>query len=388
MNNKHRKKPHVVFFFSDTGGGHRSAAEAIIEAMQFEYGDSFTVEMVDFFRDYMPGLLSKMPELYPEMVKAKGLWQASFYATNGRAQARVVTASLWPVVRAPIRKLVRNHPADLVVTVHPLANTFALRALGARRPPFYTVVTDLVTTHALWFDTRADRILVPTELAKERAIECHMPPERVEVVGLPVAERYCAPAGNKASLRRQLGWPLEKPIALVVGGGDGMGPMAKTARAIDDSGLDLGLVLICGRNEKLRAWFKAQTWENPTFVHGFTREMPEFMRAADVIITKAGPGTIAEAMNASLPIILYWKIAGQEDGNVTFVESEGVGVWAPKPQLVVRALTRWFCRPSEREQVMENARLAAKPDSAHVVARILGQRLHLVYEKAEDAILL
>lgn len=371
------RQPHVVFFFSDTGGGHRSAAEAIIEAMQIDYGASFTSEMVDFYKEYGPGVFKRVPELYPEMVKAKSLWRASFYATDGPAQVRLMTRSLWPVMRAATRKLIRNHPADLIVTVHPLANTFTLMALGAKHPPYFTVVTDLVTTHAFWFDARADRILVPTELARERAVEHKMPPAKLEVVGLPVAERYCAPVGNKNALRRRLGWPTEKPVALLVGGGEGMGPLGKTARAIDESGLDLAQVIVCGRNEKLRATLQSETWENPTFVYGFTREMPDFMRAADVLITKAGPGTIAEGLNANLPIIMYSKIAGQEDGNVTFVESEGAGVWAPKAQLVVRSLTRWISKPQERERVVANARRVARPDAAHRVARILGARLGL-----------
>jgi 1,2-diacylglycerol 3-beta-galactosyltransferase len=291
-------------------------------------------------------------------------------------------------MRVATRRLIRSHPADLIVTVHPLATTFALRALGAKRPPFYTVVTDLVTTHALWFDTRADRIFVPTDLARQRALFYHMPPEKIEVVGLPVAERYCAPIGNKHALRRKLGWPSDKLVALLVGGGEGMGPLAKTARAIDESGLDLALVVVCGRNRKLQAALENQTWENPAFIHGFTREMPDFMRAADIIVTKAGPGTIAEALNANLPIILYAKIPGQEDGNVTFVESEGAGVWAPKAQLVVRALTRWICRPHEREKVAENARRLARPDSAHLVARVLGERLQLAREEVVEASLI
>lgn len=373
------RKPHIVFYFSDTGGGHRSAAEAIIEALHLEYDEAFTAEMVDFYKDYAPPPFSKMSDLYPEMVKAKGLWQASFYATNGRARARVMTDSLWPVARAAARKLVSEHPADLIVCVHPMANTFSLRALGAThpRPPFYTVVTDLVTTHALWFDTRADRILVPTEMAKRRAITYHMPAEKLDVVGLPVADRYCTPLGNKKSMRRKLGWPADKPIVLMVGGGDGMGPLARTARAVDESGLDLSLVIVCGRNKKLQAKLESQEWENPTFIYGFTRDMPDFMRAADIIVTKAGPGTIAEALNANLPIILYAKIAGQEDGNVSFVESEGAGIWAPKPQMVVRALTRWLSRPSEREKVIENARRMARPDASRRIARIIGQRLRL-----------
>ena len=69
MNTTH-KKPHIVFYFSDTGGGHRSAAEAIIAALELDYGDSFTVEMVDFFKQYAPPPFRQMPELYPEMVKA------------------------------------------------------------------------------------------------------------------------------------------------------------------------------------------------------------------------------------------------------------------------------------------------------------------------------
>src|SRR5512140_2250194 len=115
----HGKKPHIVLYFSDTGGGHRSAAEAIIEALHLQYGQGFTAEMVDVFKEYAPPPFSKMPELYPEFVKAPRLWQASFYATDGRARVRALTASLWPVARVAAKKLVRDHPADLIVTVHP-----------------------------------------------------------------------------------------------------------------------------------------------------------------------------------------------------------------------------------------------------------------------------
>lgn len=368
--NPANKRPHILFLFSDTGGGHRSAMEAIIEALELEFDDSLTTEKVDFFKDYAPAPFNKMPDWYPEMVKAPRLWSASFYATDGRARARVITATMWPVVRHAAMQLIKGHPADLIVTVHPFANTFALKALGRERPPFITVVTDMVTTHAFWFDKRADLILVPTETARQRAIAYNMSEEKVHVVGLPVADRYCgAPQGNKRDLRQKLGWPMDKPIVLMVGGGEGMGPLAKLARAVDESGLDLGLVIVTGRNQRLKMNLESQAWENPTFIYGFTHNMPDFMRAADFIITKAGPGTIAEAINAHLPIILSSKLPGQEDGNVTFVEEEGAGVWAPTPQLVVRALTRWISRPHERAQVIENCKRVARPESARLIAR-------------------
>jgi len=375
MSKKNPRKPHIVFYFSDTGGGHRSAAEAVIEAVHLEYKNRVTTEMVDVFKGYAPPPFNRVGAMYPYMVKAPRLWSASFYATDGRARARVITATMWPLVRQSARALVRSHPADLIVTVHPFANTFALRALGKDRPPFINVVTDMVTTHALWFDKRADLILVPTKQARENAIENRMPPEKVRVVGLPVADKYCKPLGRKKALRKKLGWTLDIPIVLLVGGGEGMGPLAKTAREIDASGLDVSLVVVCGRNQRLKATLEAEAWENPAFIYGFTRDMPDFMRASDFIVTKAGPGTIAEALNAELPIILYSKLPGQEDGNVTFVEEEGAGVWAPTPQDVVRALTRWISRPAERKQVIENCRRAGRPEAARAVAKTIGKML-------------
>lgn len=381
-------KPHILFLFSDTGGGHRSAAEAIMEAIELEYGPQATSEMVDIFKNYAPRPLNRMPDWYPLMVKSPELWGAGFKITDGRVRARALTATFWPVAARIARKLINNHPSDLVVTVHPLANTFILKALGKNRPPFITVVTDMVTTHALWFDQRSDLICVPTENAREKAINYDMDPAKIVVVGQPIAARYCVPAGNKEELRAKLGWPQNKLTVVAVGGGDGMGPLAQTARAIAESGLDVSLVVVAGRNERLRKGLEEMKarWRIPTQVYGFTRDMPDFMRAADVLVTKAGPGTIAEALNAHLPIIMYARLPGQEDGNVAFVRETGSGVWAPTPQRVVATLRQWIQNPGAREKVVEACRKAARPDSSRTIARLIGEKLGLKSIQTENKI--
>lgn len=371
------ERPHVLFLFSDTGGGHRSAAEAIIEALELEFGDAVTTEMLDFFKGYAPLPLNKMPDWYPDMVKAPYLWGLSFKMSDGRRRARAITASMWPYVGRAARAIIKNHPADAVVTVHALANTVILKALGHNRPPFITVVTDMVSTHALWYDQRADLILVPTEAARQRAIEYTMPPEKVRVVGQPVAERYCVPAGDKAALREQLGWEKDRTIVLLVGGGDGMGPLGKTARAIATSGLDVSLAIVTGRNQRLKEHLEGLDWPVPAHIYGFTRELPDFMRAADVLVSKAGPGTIAEALNAGLPIILYARLPGQEDGNVAFVVEERLGVWAPSPERVCEVLSRWVYKPEVRERFAANCLRAARPDAARQIARAIGEVLEM-----------
>jgi 1,2-diacylglycerol 3-beta-galactosyltransferase len=377
------KKPHILFLFSDTGGGHRAAVDAIIEALQLEFDDTVTTEMVDFLQDYAPSPYNHLPRFYPEMVKLPELWGVGYKISDGRPQARIMTSTLWPYVRRAARRLVKEHPADLLVSVHPLANSFFLRALGKNRPPFVTVVTDMVSTHALWFDKRADLILVPTRMARDSALENHMSPEKVRVAGQPISERHCQAGCDKPSLREKFGWPVNKFTVLLVGGGDGMGPLAETARAIDESGLDVSLVIVAGRNTHLKNYLESLSWASPTFIYGFTHDMPDFMCAADAIVTKAGPGTIAEALVAGLPVILYSKLPGQEDGNVDFVESEGVGLWAPEPQKVVHTLALWASHPHAREKVIENCHRAARPDAARQIALVLGAQVGLTDQPRE-----
>ncbi len=329
MVNGQSKPCHILFLFSDTGGGHRSAAEAIIEGLNLEFGGKITTQMVDIFKEYAPKPLNIMPDLYPKLVRMPRAWGWGYRLMDGPNRARLLTASAWPYVSRAIRRLLAQNPSDLIVSIHPLANDPTLRALGKNHPPYITVVTDLVTTHALWYHRQTDLCIVPTEAARQRALRFGMRPDQVVVVGLPVADRFCQPAGDQGALRARLGWPLGRPLILLVGGSEGMGPVEETAHTIANACHTASLVVVAGRNQELKTRLLSNTWPIPTFIYGFVREMPDFMRAADVLVTKAGPGTISELLNAGLPMILYSRLPGQEDGNVTYVVSEGAGLWAP-----------------------------------------------------------
>ncbi|HEX7975228.1 MAG TPA: galactosyldiacylglycerol synthase, partial [Anaerolineales bacterium] len=190
-------RPRILLLFSDTGGGHRSAAEAIIEALHLEFGNLFSIDMVDVFKDYAPRPLNYMPDWYPAMMRVPQAWGLGYRLSNGIRRARLITASAWPYVRRQVVTLVNQHPSDLIVSVHPLANAPVLRALGEDKPPFFTVVTDLVTTHALWYHPLSDLCIVPTEAARQRALIFGLRPSQVRVVGLPVADRFCQPPGDR-----------------------------------------------------------------------------------------------------------------------------------------------------------------------------------------------
>ncbi len=371
----HPPRKKILFLFSDTGGGHRSATEAMIEALDLEFPGRFESFMVDFFRDYYPKPLKYAPEIYPPISRVPQAWGLSYKASNGKVRTRAVNQLAYPYVRKAARRLVQENPADLIVSVHPLVNTTLMRAMKDSPRPFITVVTDMVSTHAFWYDRRADLVVVPTEEAKKRGMEYGVPEGNLRVIGLPVDDKFCRPMEDREVWRRKMGWRNDLPVILIVGGGDGMGPLKRVARAINEARLEASLVVICGRNEALKADLESLDWQIPAHIYGFTREMPQFMAASDMLVSKAGPGTISEAFIAGLPLVIYAKLPGQEDGNVAFVVKERAGVWAPRPREVVAALRRWVEDPAERQRAAEASRRVAKPDAARQVARLIAEQV-------------
>lgn len=374
MVGKPRSRRRIVFLFSDTGGGHRSATEAMMEAMDLEFPGVFETKKIDFFTEYYPQPLRSAPEIYPPMTRIPEVWEFSYRMFNGRRRSVAMNRIAYPIVRRAIRRLLRENPADVIVSVHPLVNAAVLRAMRRAPVPFVTVVTDMVTTHAFWYDRRADLIVVPTDQAKLRGIECGVPAQKMTVVGLPVAEKFRRPPIDPGPIRERLGWASDRPVILLVGGGDGMGPVARVAKAINEARLNASLAVICGRNDSLYARLSRVDWNMPIHLYGFVTDMPDFMAAADVLVTKAGPGTISEAFISGLPLVLYSRMPGQEDGNVSYVMQEDAGVWAPTPDLVVNALRRWVNTPLERARAAASSARVGRPDAAREIVRLIGAR--------------
>jgi 1,2-diacylglycerol 3-beta-galactosyltransferase len=159
---------------------------------------------------------------------------------------------------------------------------------------------------------------------------------------------------------------------LIVGGGDGVGPLYETARAIATTVPHAQLIVVAGRNAGLRQKLEDTTWEIPTRIYGFVDNMPELMCASDLLVTKAGPGTLAEAFIAGLPVIISSHIPGQEEDNVRYVLEHQAGAYAADPLEIADIVRKWL-QPGDRalEQVVANASALARPDAAGVIARRL-----------------
>jgi 1,2-diacylglycerol 3-beta-galactosyltransferase len=272
-----------------------------------------------------------------------------------------------------LQRFLLERPADLYVSVHPLINVPLGHALekAGMTTPWVTVVTDLVSAHTTWFCSQASLIVVPTENAYQVGLKCGISPARLKIVGLPVAEEFSQRPADPCEIRARLSWPLDDPIVLLMGGGEGMGPLEAIAAAIDEARLPVTLVCVAGRNQALRQRLEDRPWKIPARVYGFVQAMPDFMRTADILLTKAGPGTISEALNSGLPVILYDLLNGSEDGNVRYLVDHGAGIWAPTIDQVVANLNRWLDHPEERARAASACLTLARPQAAREIAGLI-----------------
>jgi len=364
----------VLFLFSDTGGGHRSAFQAIQDAMKIRYGDAVDFDAVDVLRE-CKWPLNKQPELYPRVVNtSKLLWALMYHSFDGKRRTGLARRLIYRNNRRILRRIVSEHPADVVVCTHSVIGNPTFRAFLTldERPPFLTVVTDLVTTPSFWYDPRVDHCFVPTETAYRRGLRLGMSPSQMQITGLPVNPHFINSITSKERARKEFGFDPVLPAVLIVAGSEGMGSIHKMVAALDAQPLAAQLIVVCGRNQELKSRLEDRVWNNRHCIFGYVtnhREMPRIMAASDIIVTKAGPSTISEAAIAGLPMIISDRIPGQETGNVRLVTENQAGIYLPKPEKVAERIVEWLGEgPEMLGRRAANARRIARPDAVWEIA--------------------
>jgi 1,2-diacylglycerol 3-beta-galactosyltransferase len=385
----------ILFLIADTGAGHRSAANAIRNAMMLisqkeqeewyarqqnntEDTDvlappTYHIEIVDAFEEYSHFPLRGFIKLYGPTVRySPNLYGRAFKLSNrARGVATVQTVST-PLIHKGLLRLITSVRPDVIVSVHPLLNHLTIRALQDLNMhiPFITVVTDLVSLHYSWFAPGADAYVVPTEQAKQLYLKRGLDPERVYVLGMPIDPKFTLPVESKESLQHKLGLEAGVPVVLLVSGGEGSG-LWPTIQAISKARLQVQLLIVTGRNRRLYMHLQRirSSLHVPAKVLGFVQNMPEIMHASDVIVTKAGPGTICEALACGLPLILNSYLPGQEEGNVSYVLENNVGSIAHNSIELVDAIRRLVKPGSEvMSQQLENAKRISRPRASFEIA--------------------
>ncbi|MBI2593127.1 glycosyltransferase [Candidatus Daviesbacteria bacterium] len=319
----------VLIFYSKTGSGHLRAAEALKEAIEAQKSDAEVI-LHEGMEKGRFGIPTKASALYGHLSnKLQPVYNFLYVMTNNKLGTRALRFLVKKGLGRNLKKVIEETKPDLIISVHALLSRSTVKKT-THSVPFITVVTDLGLPHRIWFDEEAEMIITPTRSIAEAARRLAKNTRKVEAIDYPLKKQFT---------QRHLGRKFNNTI-LVLGGGEGAGDIKKqTEVLLRDS--NRMLVVVCGKNKRL--YKKLSGIDNPRLkVFGFVDNLPELYNRSDIVITKAGPGTIVEAATLKKPLIITSWVGIQERDNVEFVTENNLGIYEPKIENLGRAVEKIY----------------------------------------------
>lgn len=308
----------------ETQAGARKPWCAIRRAMRRPYGVQWM--------DEWPGI----DRCYDAVTAyAPPLWGAFYHLTNREWVVRAGVSAALPVWGRWLRSVLRAERPDLVVSVHPLCARLAAHALAtlSSTTPHHCVVTDLATIHRCWAAPGVAAFYVASADAAAALAGTGVSPARIVRTGLPLRRAFAAPpvAPPRGTA----------PVVLLLGGKRSARAFTMAVRMLLATDRPMRLVIACGDDDRARRRLSTLARGRATVtVLGWQGSVAELMRGADVVVTKAGSATLAEAFSQARPVLTYLALPGQEDGNVALLQREGLGAHVDKPGLLPDAVAR------------------------------------------------
>ena len=365
----------ILILSASVGAGHMRAAEAIELAIrQTEPGatvrnlDVLELTNAAFRRLYAQAYLdivNKAPQVlglfYDLLNKPRKTYphdrlKAAFQKLNLRRLCEMLQCESW----------------DIVVNTHFLPTEIIAQLRRRRRisTPQITVTTDF-ETHRAWVHRPCERYCTATEEGAAYLARLGADPATIAVTGIPIHPVFSQPKPREECIRRQ-GLKGDRPIVLQLAGGFGVGPIEKLFEAILQVEQPIELVVVSGRNEKVRQQLEkaAVPARYRTKILGFTDQIDELMAAADVVVTKPGGLTSSEVLARGAAMLIVNPIPGQESRNSDHLLEQGAAIKANNLATLPLKLSRLLADPPRLARIKENARRISRPQAAFDVARM------------------
>lgn len=273
-----------------------------------------------------------------------------------------------------LRGVLEEMKPDVVICTHafPCGVMAEYKKQFADAPPVLGVVTDFAV-HSFWMHENIERYAVATTEMRDTMVARGISADRIVVSGIPVSPAFGNLPRDVPALRAKLDLPRDRSIVLMMGGGLGIGPLSTMMQALDSLELPICAVAIVGRSSRSaeRVLEAAHDVRYPVRVMGFVGNVDEYMHAADILITKPGGLTSAEALAARVPMLLFKPLPGQEERNTRYLVDRQAAIRVKRAQDLPRAIAGLLSSETARERMRSAMAALAKPNAAREVAAVI-----------------
>lgn len=371
----------VLFLSEAIGSGHVKAAEAIAKALTTADPEIKTLR-VDAFK-YVNRLLNKIfVGTYLEIIRFTPqvygfLYERAELSNDEKGVISDFNRIINTLIATKLKNLIYDFNPDAIVCTHPFpcGVVSVMKDKGKISAPIYGVITDF-TVHPFWMYSNIERYFVASEKVANDFIVKGLKPDRVDITGIPVGEVFSAKA-SKNELREQYGLDQKAFVILVMGGGFGIGGFDEIMRALSMTYSNIHAVFIAGHNKSLKIKLEKETKElgiSRTVV-GYTDAIHDYMKMADLLVTKPGGLTCSEALSCELPMLLFEPIPGQEERNAEYLMHTCSAMRVDDVETLARMID-WLANDrSKLESMSRYALTAAKPEAATAIAERIIQRI-------------
>ena len=361
----------VLLLFISEHSGHHCASLAIEKALH-ELDPSVETLNINSFNYTNPILEKVINRAYMGVVKrTPELWDYLYDNPKVLRQTQKLREMIHRFNTDKLKPLFDDFKPDAVICTQAFPcgmaadykKTFNLDAA------IIGVLTDYAP-HSYWIYNNVDQYIVPSKETGDKLVANGIDPLKIKTYGIPIDPKF-QNSIDRNKLRDELGLDRKKPCVLLMGGTQGLGPIKKLVRLMDRSRLDLQVIIACGTNKRLYNRLKPRRHKKKMLVLSYAINIDELMQVSDIILTKPGGITTAEALAKGLPMLIVNPIPGQEAMNTKFLLEEGVAVKAERPEDVEILLEELLENKSKLKIMSDKARLLAKPDSAVKIARMV-----------------
>jgi processive 1,2-diacylglycerol beta-glucosyltransferase len=364
----------VLFLYLTKHSGHYAAAVAIEEALR-RLDPGVETMLLDSFSHANPILSKVTLKAYLAILRtAPELWEYMYDNPEFKERTKKIHELLNRGNSKKLQRVLDTFQPDAVVCTQAFScGVMATwkRNTGNQRVKLVGVLTDFVA-HRYWGAPEVDLYIAPNDATRQTLLAQGVSAERVRVYGIPISSVFRQPVDPDAVICG-LGLRPGLPKILVMGGSLGLGPVKSVIRKLDKLPQPFDIIAIAGKNTDLRERLERQGHKlrHPTKIIGFADNIHELMSIAEVLVTKPGGITTAEALTKAVPMIIINPIPGQEQKNTDVLLTHGVAVLARRPADVAEFVSQFLRDPEQLRQMRQAARALARPTAADDTAREL-----------------
>lgn len=369
----------ILVVTASMGSGHNKAANAVAEAIKRKYPVN-KINVIDFMSTETAYFNSLVKDIYLKMLDhTPSVYEFFYKFTSDSTKGSTIQSVFAHAMKKDMRELIKKYEADMVICTNPFPCAAAsyLKQTGEINIPLITVMTDFCV-HQFWLYKNIDIYFTANDLLKKEMVNQGLLEERIFVTGIPVGYNFRVDY-NRDDLLTKFKLEKDKPVALIMGGGLGLGGVKNALCQLERLKKDIQILVITGANVALWSEMNeyAQHSKHKIFVWGYSHNIQEFMSVATFLISKPGALTISEALTRELPMILHDPIPGPEVDNAKFVSDNGAAIWVRHQDTLDAVVREVLSDATILPKLRNNAKVLKKPYASDNIADVIANMLGL-----------